>query len=172
MKLNFYMTYGTVDFLKKLAKQHGLENMLFMKSYDSAILFHETDGESVFHSPHRYEIIDQSGTLEHSGFTVLNNIPVTPEGRPLFETRFKNRAGKIENQPGFKALRVLRPKDSDTYIVLTLWDTEQSFQDWKNSKSFGSPSKEGIFRWNQPSWNDFFTPILYFFVSFCRITAF
>lgn len=137
MKLNFYITYGTVDFLKKLAKQHGLENMLFMKSHDSAILFHETDGESVFHSPHRYEIIDQSGTLEHSGFTVLNNIPVTPEGRPLFETRFKNRAGKIENQPGFKALRVLRPKDSDTYIVLTLWDTEQSFQNWKNSKSFG-----------------------------------
>ncbi|MCY9222899.1 antibiotic biosynthesis monooxygenase, partial [Bacillus licheniformis] len=42
----------------------------------------------------------------------------------------------IENQPGFKALRVLRPKDSDTYIVLTLWDREQSFQDWKNSKSF------------------------------------
>ena len=59
---------------------------------------------------------------------VLNNIPVTPEGRPLFEARFKNRAGKIENQPGFKALRVLRPKDSDTYIVLTLWDRKNPKQ--------------------------------------------
>ncbi|GIN65854.1 MULTISPECIES: antibiotic biosynthesis monooxygenase family protein [Bacillus] len=134
--MNFYITYGTVDFLKKIAQQHGLEKMLFMKGLDSAILFHETDGKSVFQAPHSYDIIDQSGALEQPGFAVLNNIPVTEEGRSLFETRFKNRAGKIEKQPGFKALRVLRPKESDTYIVLTLWESEQAFQDWKNSKSF------------------------------------
>ncbi|MEC1261684.1 antibiotic biosynthesis monooxygenase [Bacillus swezeyi] len=140
--MNFYMTHGTVDFLKKIAEKNGLENMLFMKSYESALLFHETDGESVFQAPHRYDVIDQSGELKQPGFLVLNNIPVTPEGRPLFETRFKNRAGKIENQPGFKALRVLRPQDSDTYIVLSLWETEQAFQDWKNSKSFNEAHKK------------------------------
>ncbi|ATH94947.1 Heme-degrading monooxygenase HmoB [Bacillus glycinifermentans] len=134
--MNFYITYGTLDFLKKIARQHDLENMLFMKGPDSAVLFHETDGKSVFQAPRSYEVIDQSGTLEQTGFAVLNNIPVTQEGRPLFETRFKNRAGKIESRPGFKALKVLRPKDSDTYIVLTLWESEQAFQDWKNSTSF------------------------------------
>ncbi|NPC92089.1 antibiotic biosynthesis monooxygenase [Bacillus sp. WMMC1349] len=134
--MNFYITYGTVDFLKKLAKQHDLEHMLFMKGNDSAILFQEATGKSVFQAPHHYEVIHQSGTLDPSGFAVLNNIPVTFEGRPLFETRFKNRAEKVEHQPGFKALRMLRPTEGDIYIVLTLWETEQAFQDWKNSTSF------------------------------------
>ena len=99
--MNFTL-HTELSIFKKLAKQHGLENMLFMKSHDSAILFHETDGESVFHSPHRYEIIDQSGSLEHSGFTVLNNIPVTPEGRPLFEARFKTEPEKSKISPALK----------------------------------------------------------------------
>ena len=66
----------------------------------------------------------------------MNNIPVTEEGRPLLEYRFKNRAGLIESEPGFIAIRVLRPIKSDTYVILTVWQKESDFLKWTNSKSF------------------------------------
>jgi heme-degrading monooxygenase HmoA len=66
----------------------------------------------------------------------MNNIPVSEEGRPVFEHRFKNRAGFIENEPGFVALRVLRPINSETYVILTIWEKQADFLNWKNSGSF------------------------------------
>ncbi|UQD51335.1 hypothetical protein C0971_04365 [Bacillus methanolicus] len=74
--------------------------------------------------------------MNHAGFAVLNHIPVTDEGRPVFEYRFKNRSRTIENQPGFAAIRVLRPLSSNTYIILTLWENEQGFERWQKSKAF------------------------------------
>lgn len=113
-----------------------------MQGQENAILIHETSGDTVFQAPHAYEVIDQVGEIKHPGFAVLNNIAVTQEGRPLFENKFKNRAGKVENEPGFEAIRVLRPLDSDTYVILTLWETERAFQDWQQSDSYKrSPQK-------------------------------
>ncbi|MDQ7860197.1 antibiotic biosynthesis monooxygenase [Peribacillus frigoritolerans] len=39
----------------------------------------------------------------------------------------KNRAGFIENEPGFVALRVLRPINSETYVILTIWEKQADF---------------------------------------------
>lgn len=75
-------------------------------------------------------------------YAVLNNIAVTQEGRPLFENRFKNRAGKVENEPGFKAIRVLRPLEGDTYVILTLWEEEKAFQNWQQSNSYQEAHKK------------------------------
>jgi len=61
---------------------------------------------------------------------------VTDEGRPVFEHRFLNRAGAIENEPGFVAFRLLRPLDSDTYIVLTEWSKSVFFDAWKTSNAY------------------------------------
>ena len=77
--------------------------------------------------------------LEHfkiSGYFVFNNIPVTDEGRPVFEHRFTERAGAIESELGFIAFRLLRPLDSDTYIVMTEWSESTYYTRWKNSSSF------------------------------------
>lgn len=84
-----------------------------------------------------YKILDQSGDLPSGRFAVLNNIPVTEEGRPAFEERFSNRARLIEAEPGFVAIRVLRPLDSDTYVILTMWEDEDSFKRWQNSQAYG-----------------------------------
>ncbi|OIU73211.1 antibiotic biosynthesis monooxygenase family protein [Rossellomorea aquimaris] len=133
--MNMYMTTGTLEFLKKILNKHQDKKMILMHEGD-ALLVHETEGETVFESPRSYEIVDQSGALEKKGYAVFNNIPVSDEGRPLFEYRFKNRAGLIEEVPGFIAIRVLRPLESDTYVIMTLWEDRQSFLGWQESRQY------------------------------------
>ncbi|MFC0272043.1 antibiotic biosynthesis monooxygenase family protein [Metabacillus herbersteinensis] len=140
--MNFYMTFGTVDYLHKTVTRHPNEQLLLMSNNDTGILFHETEDNSIFKEPKRYEVIDSTGGLPKNGFAVLNNIPVSDEGRPLFETRFKERAKLIEKEPGFASIRVLRPANSDTYIILTFWDTEQYFKDWQQSQAYNQAHKK------------------------------
>ena len=65
--------------------------------------------------------------------------------RPLFEYRFKNRARLIEKEPGFIAIRLLRPHRYDTYMVFTLWQNEAAFNRWKKSKSYWDAHSKGEF---------------------------
>lgn len=131
-----YMTAGTIDFLRTIKNKYPNEKMMTIENEDGALLLHETGGDTVFKEPRKYEILDSVGTIGDKGFVVMNNIPVTDEGRPIFEYRFKNRAKQIENETGFIAIRVLRPLSSSTYIIMTVWDDENSFKNWKNSSSF------------------------------------
>jgi len=146
-----YITYGTVDYLEKLVKKHSNETLLLMANQDTAVLFHETEGATIFNEPKKYDVLDSTGIITNGNFAVLNNIPVTDEGRPLFEKRFSERARLIEKEPGFSAIRVLRPTRGDTYIILTLWESEQHFKAWQDSKAYEHAhkkrgSEEGIDR--------------------------
>lgn len=89
-----------------------------------------------------YEIIDESGTLQQAGVIVLNNIPISKEGQAAFEERFLGRARAIEKTPGFVAIRVLRPLDDETYVVLTQWESEQAFRDWQQSSAYEKAHKK------------------------------
>lgn len=89
-----------------------------------------------------YEVLDQKGQLEVGAFAVFNNIPVTEEGRELFESRFQNRAGLVEKEPGFAAIRILRPLDSDTYVILTMWEDESAFTTWQSSQAYSHAHKK------------------------------
>ncbi|MTH53360.1 antibiotic biosynthesis monooxygenase [Bacillus mangrovi] len=140
--MNMYMTFGTEEYLEGIANQNSSEKMLLMHTDDKAMLIHETAGETVLKEPKKYEVLDAAGHLERAGFAVLNNIPVTEEGRPLFEQRFKERARMIENEPGFAAIRVLRPLRDDTYVILTLWEDEASFKNWQQSKAYEHAHKK------------------------------
>ncbi|MCQ6280660.1 antibiotic biosynthesis monooxygenase [Bacillus sp. EB600] len=131
-----YITAGTYDFLKAMKEKNPQEKIAMMENEDGALLLHESNGETIFKEPREYEILDSAGTIGETGFVVMNNIPVTDEGRPIFEYRFKDRSKQVENQPGFLAIRVLRPLSSNTYIVITVWETETAFTQWKNSTSF------------------------------------
>ncbi|MDO7906396.1 antibiotic biosynthesis monooxygenase [Paenibacillus sp. JX-17] len=83
-----------------------------------------------------YEAIDAFGSLAGGAHAVMNNIPVREEGRPAFEERFLNRARKVEEEPGFIGIRVLRPLNSDTYVILTIWETEEHFKSWQQSQAY------------------------------------
>ncbi len=134
--MNVYMTTGTYTFLKTIKEKHANEIIFLMQNGQTALLLHETSGKTVFASPRRYEVVDGKGTIQNKGFVVMNHIPVTEEGRPLIEYRFKNQVGVIENEPGFIAIRVLRPIKSDTYVILTVWKKESDFNNWTDFKAF------------------------------------
>jgi heme-degrading monooxygenase HmoA len=140
--MNFYVTFGTADYLAKTASEHQNEKMLLMQNEDKGILFHESDAKSFFKEPKKYEVLDGAGDFQKGSYAVLNNIPVSDEGKPLFEQRFKERARMIEGEPGFVAIRVLRPVNDDTYVILTLWEDESSFKNWQQSKSFEQAHKK------------------------------
>ncbi len=136
------MTQGTPEYLLKLKNQHTNTEMFLFENEDRGLLIHETSNETVFQEPRTYEVVDQVGELKNNSFVVCNNIPVTDEGRPVFEYRFKNRAGLIEKEPGFVAIRVLRPVDSDTYVIMTLWNEEKDFKQWQQSKAYEHAHKK------------------------------
>ncbi|WP_042349646.1 antibiotic biosynthesis monooxygenase family protein [Bacillus massiliigorillae] len=134
--MNIYMTSGTFEYLRQVKLKNANEQLILLHSADKTILLQETNEPTLFKHPRKYEIVDGIGDLKQEGFVIMNNIPVSEESRPTFEHMFKNRAGKVEEQPGFQALRVLRPVGFETYIILTQWHTESAFDAWQRSKSF------------------------------------
>lgn len=134
--MNIYLTSGTAEFLEQVKNKRPNEHMILIHGEGNSVLIHETEGKSVFATPRNFEVIDSVNELEERGFFVFNNIPVTEEGRPVFEHRFLNRARAIENEPGFIAFRLLRPLNGDTYIVMTQWSGPHSFEAWKSSKAY------------------------------------
>ena len=71
-------------------------------------------------------------------FVVMNRIPVKKAYWQDFEARFRNRAGLVEQSPGFIRNLILRPAQdsSDYHVVLTLWESREAFEAWTQSESF------------------------------------
>ncbi|WP_346770759.1 antibiotic biosynthesis monooxygenase family protein [Luteipulveratus flavus] len=47
------------------------------------------------------------------------------------------RAGAVDDQPGFEGFELLRPTDErTTWLVITRWADEESFEAWKSGQSF------------------------------------
>ncbi|WOV88326.1 antibiotic biosynthesis monooxygenase [Sporosarcina oncorhynchi] len=135
-----YMTTGTRDFMEKIQEKHANEGMVLMHGSGHSLLLHETEGKSVFQTPRRFEVIGSTGHLRDEGFFTFNNISVTDEGRPVFEHRYSIMDDNLAKQPGFLAFRLLRPLDSDTFIVLTEWEQPTDFDRWKNSAAYAASS--------------------------------
>ncbi|GAB4216128.1 MAG: antibiotic biosynthesis monooxygenase [Roseiflexaceae bacterium] len=69
--------------------------------------------------------------------TTMNRIFVNPEYAEQFEATFRNRAGLVDQMPGFVANQVLRPTSpGDPYIVLTWWESRAHFEAWVRSDAF------------------------------------
>jgi heme-degrading monooxygenase HmoA len=70
-------------------------------------------------------------------YVVANRVFVKQQYTLEFEQRFRNRAGQINQQPGFVLMEVLKPQSEKTpYVVLTHWESEQVFQNWVGSEDF------------------------------------
>ncbi|MFN3476838.1 MAG: antibiotic biosynthesis monooxygenase family protein [Candidatus Methylomirabilales bacterium] len=67
---------------------------------------------------------------------VSNRIQVAKGHEKEFEARFEGRAGLVEKMPGFIRLEVLKPIQSEYYVVLTYWESPEAFQVWTESKEF------------------------------------
>jgi heme-degrading monooxygenase HmoA len=133
-----YITYGTKEYLEEKIPSGSL----LLEGNSSAAAIYESEGDNPFQEHHSYEIINKRGDLQGAGFVVMNHIPVSEEGRSRFEERFQNRAGLVDSEPGFQAIRILRPVTNDPYIVMTLWDSQASFISWQQSKAYQEAHKD------------------------------
>ena len=124
------MTNGTLDHLEKIAKKHPEINLYFMRNQTAAVAYYEGTDEPIFDQPRGYEIFVTKGTLHLDGYVVMQHIPVSDDGRPIFESEYKDHAKKIKAQSGVYALRVLRPLRGNTFVVLIQWENEARYQDW------------------------------------------
>jgi heme oxygenase (mycobilin-producing) len=134
--MNIYLTTGSYEFLSSKKAKFPNENLVLMHNNDHSLLLHESSGKTIFQTARSYEVVDSMGTLENEGFVAMNYIPISEEGRPLFEHHFKSQLPFIEKEPGFMSIRILSPKKSDTYLILTLWDNELSFKNWQKTKTY------------------------------------
>jgi heme-degrading monooxygenase HmoA len=67
----------------------------------------------------------------------INAIEVGPNQGEELARRFAARAGAVDNAPGFEGFELLRPTDGrSTWLVVTRWRDEQSFNDWVASPAF------------------------------------
>ena len=88
--------------------------------------------------------------------TVANRIYVLPAFAEAFEERFRERAGLVDQMPGFISNHVLRPvNDGDPYVVFTLWTSRENFLNWVRSDAFvkghaqsGTLPKDAFFKSN------------------------
>jgi heme-degrading monooxygenase HmoA len=69
----------------------------------------------------------------------INAITVPADSGDELAQRFAARAGAVDNQDGFEGFELLKPTDErHTWLVITRWRDEGSFDAWKTSRSFGA----------------------------------
>ncbi|WP_104102143.1 antibiotic biosynthesis monooxygenase [Arthrobacter sp. 08Y14] len=67
----------------------------------------------------------------------INAITVPADSGDELARRFAARAGAVDGQEGFEGFELLQPTDErTTWLVVTRWRDEKSFQDWVSSKNF------------------------------------
>jgi heme-degrading monooxygenase HmoA len=68
----------------------------------------------------------------------INAITVPAGGGDELAHRFAARAGAVDDQAGFEGFELLKPiDDRDTWLVITRWADDESFQAWVSSPAFG-----------------------------------
>ena len=80
----------------------------------------------------------------------INAITVDPDSGDELVHRFAARAGAVDDQDGFEGFELLKPTDDrTTWLVVTRWRDEDSFNAWVSSPAFGhghrseAPKAEG-----------------------------
>jgi heme-degrading monooxygenase HmoA len=67
----------------------------------------------------------------------INAITVPADSGNELARRFAARAGAVDDQAGFEGFELLKPTDDrTTWLVVTRWKDEESFQAWVNSPAF------------------------------------
>jgi heme-degrading monooxygenase HmoA len=67
----------------------------------------------------------------------INAITVPEDSGDELARRFAARAGAVDGQAGFEGFELLKPTDERrTWLVITRWKDEESFQAWVSSPAF------------------------------------
>src|SRR5690625_6034402 len=82
-----FMTNGTLDVLKSIAKKHPDIDFYYMNSDTSSLAYYEDKAKNIFSSGRGYEVLITKGKIREEGYIVMNNIPVTDEGQPILDRK-------------------------------------------------------------------------------------
>ena len=75
----------------------------------------------------------------------VNAISVPEDSGDELAHRFAKRAGAVDGQPGFEGFELLRPTDGrTTWLVVTRWKDEESFNAWVSSPAFGHGHQQAV----------------------------
>lgn len=70
-------------------------------------------------------------------YLVTNRVYVAEGWGETFEERFRQRAGRIERNPGFVRMEILRPEaEGLPYLVQSAWESKEAFDAWVGSEDF------------------------------------
>ena len=76
--------------------------------------------------------------IGHMTVVKINAITVPAGSGDELARRFAARAGAVDNQDGFAGFVLPNPADGrTTWLVVTRWRDEESFQAWLHSPAFG-----------------------------------
>lgn len=141
MLKQLHVTFGSKEILKAIAAEfpnHQFATFASNDVLDSHLqMIDITGGENVFKSGVTYDVKNYHGSTDWHGFFNYNFLTIYPEYLNLFESRI-NQWFATELFPGMKAIYLLKQANTDnnTYVVLTVWDSPQSWQRWKKSNEF------------------------------------
>ena len=75
----------------------------------------------------------------------INAITVPGDLGDEVARRFAERAGAVDGMDGFEGFELLRPTDDrETWLVMTRWRDEESFQAWTRSEQFRDGHREAL----------------------------
>lgn len=77
-------------------------------------------------------------------FVAINYISCKEHYRDRFEELFSTRAKAIDKMPGFHHMEVLKPQDNGDYLIVSHWDSAESFKGWTRSPEFIEGHKRGF----------------------------
>ncbi|HEX5293064.1 MAG TPA: antibiotic biosynthesis monooxygenase [Streptosporangiaceae bacterium] len=82
----------------------------------------------------------------------INAITVPADSGDELARRFAARAGAVDDQDGFEGFELLKPTDDrTTWLVVTRWRDEDSFQSWVRSPAFGHGHRSASERGGGPA---------------------
>jgi heme oxygenase (mycobilin-producing) len=82
----------------------------------------------------------------------INAITVAADSGDELAKRFAARAGAVDDREGFEGFELLQPTDDrTTWLVVTRWRDEESFQAWVSSPAFAHGHRSEAERSGEPA---------------------
>ncbi|MCS4487165.1 antibiotic biosynthesis monooxygenase [Staphylococcus americanisciuri] len=134
--MNFYITYGTLGFLKQIQDAHQERDLHIFSGDNQSIIFEETRSNTVFQQPNQYRALTRIGTIQDTDFQVLITIPTTEDHKYQLENQLENFIPTLNENDGLHSYRLLKSTRQNVYKVLLGFDSRNSYDNYKKSSAF------------------------------------
>lgn len=132
--MRVYMTNGTLPFLIKLEERYPGIQFYFMKNEQGVLAYYEGTKKKVFSAGRTYEALYGHGNIQSKGLIIMDHIPIQSDSKPVFEEQLPQLKRELQQAPGLLALRLLKERRKNHYLVLSQWDQRSNYTLWKEQR--------------------------------------